>query len=456
MIGFDYGTSNCSIAMMADGQPQIIPLTSVNNQQSNTIASNLYAPDRDIICHWLYQQVSPEQQALFKQSHTQQLQKAQRALRELSFDGIDSELVFGKAALNKYLEDPEEGYYIKSPKSFLGASGLAPAQIQLFEDIVAAMMSNIKKLTEAKLGYEISQTVIGRPINFQGLHGEESNHQAISVLTNAAKRVGFKDVEFQFEPVAAGFEFETSLKQETRVLVVDIGGGTSDCSMLLMGPAFSENENRAEHLLAHSGVRIAGNDFDIQLALQGIMPSLGMNSLLKTGKPMPTASFYQALAINNINEQTEFYSTKNRRNLIQLSRDAKERSIIERLITVHDHKLSYQLVNAAEQAKIALSNQERQVILLNDIDDGLQTIVDKNTLEQANKRTLASIGELMQSAVSQAQCHPDVIFVTGGTAKSPVLSEFIQQQMPNTPVVIGDHFGSVTAGLARWAEKIFK
>ncbi len=442
--------------MMADGQPQIIPLTSVNNQQSNTIASNLYAPDRDIICHWLYQQVSPEQQALFKQSHTQQLQKAQRALRELSFDGIDSELVFGKAALNKYLEDPEEGYYIKSPKSFLGASGLAPTQIQLFEDIVAAMMSNIKKLTEAKLGYEISQTVIGRPINFQGLHGEESNHQAISVLTNAAKRVGFKDVEFQFEPVAAGFEFETSLKQETRVLVVDIGGGTSDCSMLLMGPAFSENENRAEHLLAHSGVRIAGNDFDIQLALQGIMPSLGMNSLLKTGKPMPTASFYQALAINNINEQTEFYSTKNRRNLIQLSRDAKERSIIERLITVHDHKLSYQLVNAAEQAKIALSNQERQVILLNDIDDGLQTIVDKNTLEQANKRTLASIGELMQSAVSQAQCHPDVIFVTGGTAKSPVLSEFIQQQMPNTPVVIGDHFGSVTAGLARWAEKIFK
>ena len=442
--------------MMADGQPQIIPLTSVNNQQSNTIASNLYAPDRDIICHWLYQQVSPEQQALFKQSHTQQLQKAQRALRELSFDGIDSELVFGKAALNKYLEDPEEGYYIKSPKSFLGASGLAPTQIQLFEDIVAAMMSNIKKLTEAKLGYEISQTVIGRPINFQGLHGEESNHQAISVLTNAAKRVGFKDVEFQFEPVAAGFEFETSLKQETRVLVVDIGGGTSDCSMLLMGPAFSENENRVEHLLAHSGVRIAGNDFDIQLALQGIMPSLGMNSLLKTGKPMPTASFYQALAINNINEQTEFYSTKNRRNLIQLSRDAKERSIIERLITVHDHKLSYQLVNAAEQAKIALSNQERQVILLNDIDDGLQTIVDKNTLEQANKRTLASIGELMQSAVSQAQCHPDVIFVTGGTAKSPVLSEFIQQQMPNTPVVIGDHFGSVTAGLARWAEKIFK
>jgi len=451
MIGFDYGTSNCSVAIMADGQPKIIPL-----HNANTIASNLYAPDRDIISHWLCQQLTDNQQEIFKAARGPQLQKGQRALRELAFDGISSNLVFGKAALEKYLEDPEEGYYIKSPKSFLGASGLAPMQIQLFEDIVAAMMSNVKKLTEEKLQREITQTVIGRPINFQGLHGEESNRQAINVLTNAAKRIGFKDVEFQFEPVAAGFEFEASLSKETRVLVVDIGGGTSDCSMLLMGPELSNNDDRTQHLLAHSGVRIAGNDFDIQLALQGIMPSLGMNSLLKTGKPMPTSSFYQALAINNINEQTAFYSAKNRRDLIQLSRDAKETSIVERLVTVHDHKLSYQLVNAAEQAKIALSEQNQQTIDLNDISATLVTEVNRETLRSANKRTLASIADLMQSAVTQAQCKPEVIFVTGGTAKSPVLSEFLQQQMPNIPVVVGDHFGSVTSGLARWAETIYR
>ena len=445
---------------MVNGQPKIIPLiTSLignNNQQSNTIASNLYAPDRDIITHWLCQQLSPEQQVTFKKNRAPQMQKSQRALRELSFDGISSELLFGKAALNKYLEDPEEGYYIKSPKSFLGASGLAPMQIQLFEDIVAAMMSNVKKSMEAQLKREVTQTVIGRPINFQGLHGEESNRQAINVLTNAAKRIGFKDIEFQYEPVAAGFEFETNLMKETKVLVVDIGGGTSDCSMLLMGPEFCDQTNRTQHLLAHSGVRIAGNDFDIQLALQGIMPNLGMNSLLKTGKPMPTSSFYQALAINNINEQTAFYSAKNRRDLIQLSRDAKETAIVERLITVHDHKLSYQLVNAAEQAKIKLSEQESHLIFLDDIEKGLSADVDTTTLKQANNRTLNSIGELMQSAVKQAQSQPDVIFVTGGTAKSPIINDFIQQQMPNIQVVIGDHFGSVTSGLARWAEKIYR
>jgi len=452
MIGFDYGTSNCSVAIMANNQPKIIPL--INNQK--TIPSNLYAPDRDIISHWLYQQLNTEQQGVFKENRPLQLQKAQLALRELTFDGINHDLVFGKAALDKYLEDPEEGYYIKSPKSFLGASGLAPMQIQLFEDIVAAMMSNVKSLTEAKLGREVTQTVIGRPINFQGLHGEKSNQQAITVLTNAAKRIGFKDVEFQFEPVAAGFEFEASLNKENKVLVVDIGGGTSDCSMLLMGPKLSASDDRTEHLLAHSGVRIAGNDFDIQLALQGIMPALGMNSLLKTGKPIPTSSFYQALAINNINEQTAFYSAKNRRDLLQLARDAKETKIIERLVTVHDHKLSYQLVNAAEQAKISLSTQDSQKICLDDIADGLQTTVNNNTLAQANQRTLTSIGDLMQSAVTEAQCQPDVIFVTGGTAKSPMLNQFIQQQMPNTPMIIGDHFGSVTSGLARWAENIYR
>jgi hypothetical chaperone protein len=318
------------------------------------------------------------------------------------------------------------------------------------------MMSNVKTLTEKSLQKEVTQTVIGRPINFQGLHGEESNRQAINVLTNAAQRVGFKDIEFQYEPVAAGFEFEATLTKETRVLVVDIGGGTSDCSMLLMSPSFANKDDRNEHLLAHSGVRIAGNDFDIQLALQGIMPSLGMHSLLKTGKPMPTASYRQALAINNINEQTAFYSAKNRRDLELLSRDAQQTELVERLVTVHDHKLSYQLVNAAEQAKIKLSKKTEQAICLADIDESLTISVNRSTLKKANHNTLASIGKLMQSAVTQAQCQPEVVFVTGGTAKSPVLNEYLSQQMPNIPLVIGDHFGSVSAGLARWANKIYR
>ncbi|MDT0604852.1 molecular chaperone [Thalassotalea castellviae] len=451
MIGFDYGTSNCAVGVMNNDQPTILSL----GDHGRFTPSTLYSPSRDIISHWLYQRLPESAQADFKARRGLSLQRSQNIIRELKLDGISPELSFGQTALDNYLNDPEEGYYIKSPKSFLGASGLVEAQIHLFEDIVAAMMMNIKTHAEQALQKDITKAVIGRPINFQGLKGEESNRQAINVLTNAAKQIGFKDVEFQFEPVAAGFEYEASLSQETKVLVVDIGGGTTDCSMLLMGPEFRESTDRSAHLLSHSGVRIGGNDFDIQLALKGIMPSLGMNSYLKTGKPMPVNSYNQAVAINNVNLQTEFYSQANRRFLEQLKRDAAEPDIFERLLKVHDQKLSYCLVNGAEQAKIALTEAHEANIALDEIDHQLSVEVSRGLMLEASNSQLRQISQMMDSAVKQAGCQPDVIFVTGGTAKSPVLNDYLTAQMPGIPLVIGDHFGSVTVGLARWAKRIF-
>jgi len=451
MIGFDYGTSNCAVAVMENGQPQLVSI----GEHGNFIPSTLYSPSREIIANWLYQQLPESSKANYKTQRKFALQKGQAALRDLQLDGVPTDLSFGKSALARYLEEPEEGYYIKSPKSFLGATGLLPAQIDLFEDIVAAMMSNVKTLAEKAQQKSIDKTVIGRPINFQGLRGEESNRQAINVLTNAAKRVGFKEVEFQYEPVAAGFEYEASLSSETKVLVIDIGGGTTDCSMLLMGPEFIKSTSRESHLLAHSGERVGGNDFDIQLALKGIMPSLGMSSTLKTGKPMPASSFFQAVAINNVNEQTEFYSASNRRYLQSILRDAQDVTAFARLIKVHDNKLSYRLVNGAEQAKIALTDNMQHDISLSDLDDGLHAEVSRELMKTANASQLQQIGFLVDEAITQAGAKPDVVFVTGGTAKSPVLNQYLNTLLPETPLVIGDHFGSVTAGLARWAQRIF-
>jgi hypothetical chaperone protein len=451
MIGFDYGTSNCAVGVMDNNQPKILTL----GDHGRFVPSTLYAPSRDVIVHWLQQQLGSDQQELFKVTRQRQLQKSQNVLRELHLDGISPELSFGKMALSRYLEEPDEGYYIKSPKSFLGASGLVESQIQLFEEIVAAMMSNIKNLAEEKLQKNIEHTVIGRPINFQGLKGEASNQQAITILTNAAKRIGYKYVEFEYEPVAAGFEFEETLQKETKVLVVDIGGGTTDCSMLLMGPQLKNHAIRKDHLLAHSGVRIGGNDFDIQLALKGIMPSLGMNSLLKTGKPMPVNSFNQAVSINNVIEQTEFYSAANKRFLQQLQRDAKESDLIERLINVHDHKLSHMLVNNAEQAKIALTENMQQVIDLSELSAALTTDVDRPLMLNASNGLLKQIGKLINEAIEQASCQPEVMFVTGGSAKSPMLKTFLSQHLPHIPIIVGDHFGSVTAGLTRCAHRKF-
>jgi hypothetical chaperone protein len=451
MIGFDYGTSNSAVGVMENNLPKILSM----GDHGRYVASTLYAPSRDIIANWLHKHLTLTEQEIFRQQRQPQLQRGQNSLRELDLDGNSAELTFGQLALENYLQEPDEGYYIKSPKSFLGASGLVPQQIELFEDIVASMMMNIKTLAEATLGRSIFQVVIGRPINFQGLRSEESNRQAIDILTKAAKRVGFRDVEFQFEPVAAGFEYEVNLTTETKVLVVDIGGGTTDCSMLLMGPKQAIQTDRSNHLLSHSGERVGGNDFDIALALRGFMPSFGLNSLLKTGKPMPVNSFWQAMAINNINDQTEFYSAANGRFLQQLIRDSAHPALISRLLTIQQQRLSYRMVNAAEQSKIALTDNEQHQTDLFDIDNDLSITLGRSHFSSACQRELTSIAGLMKDAITHANCEPDVVFVTGGTAKSPVINQFLQRQFNRIPIVVGDHFGSVTSGLARWASRIY-
>lgn len=149
------------------------------------------------------------------------------------------------------------------------------------------MMLHIRQQAQAQLPEAITQAVIGRPINFQGLGGDEANAQAQGILERAAKRAGFKDVVFQYEPVAAGLDYEATLQEEKRVLVVDIGGGTTDCSLLLMGPQWRSRLDREASLLGHSGCRIGGNDLDIALAFKNLMPLLGMGGETEKGIALP-------------------------------------------------------------------------------------------------------------------------------------------------------------------------
>lgn len=452
MIGFDYGTSNCAMAHMVNDRPQMVRL----GQHGSYMPSALYAPDRELIVNQLANLLSESLRSDFVKAKAGLLSRGREAIEELQLDGIDTNLSFGQFALERYLDDPGEGFYIKSPKSFLGSTGLLPPQIQFFEHVVAAMMAETKRHLDAQMGDEQTQVVIGRPINFQGHDAEKSNEQAIEVLTKAAKTVGFKHVEFQYEPVAAGFEYEAQLTSETMVLVVDIGGGTTDCSMLKMGPQNKTQINREQDLLGHAGKRIGGNDFDIQLALKQIMPNLGLGTFLKTGKPMPVSSYFDAVAINNVHAQSQFYSDENGRFLKELILDAQQPELVARLRDVYLNRSSHQLVHAAERTKIGLSSEEQIKLPLDFVATDLFQGIDRLAMLESTSRELQSIIELMKDAIAQAGVKPDVIFVTGGTAKSPVITQFIESEFGATPIAIGDHFGSVTAGLARWAQLIYR
>ncbi|PIJ56524.1 molecular chaperone, partial [Erwinia sp. OLMDLW33] len=349
-IGFDYGTANCSVAIMENGAPKLLPL----EQGSPYLPSMLCAPTRDAVSEWLFR----HHQVPTPQAENQALLRRALAFnREEDIEVLPGSVKFGLASLAQYMDDPEEVWFVKSPKSFLGASGLKPQQVAFFEDLVCAMMLQIRHSAQSALNDSVTQAVIGRPVNFQGLGGDDANQQAEGILARAASRAGFSDVVFQFEPVAAGLDFEATLSKETRVLVVDIGGGTTDCSMLLMGPQWHDKADRKQSLLGHSGCRVGGNDLDIMLAFKELMPLLGLGGETVKGTGLPALPWWNAVAINDVPAQSDFYAAASRKLLQDLIRDAAEPQKVQRLLKVWQQHLGYRLVRAAEESKIALSQQ---------------------------------------------------------------------------------------------------
>ncbi|MBK0366703.1 molecular chaperone [Salmonella enterica] len=385
-IGFDYGTANCSVAIMRDGHPQL--LTMENN--SALLPSMLCAPTREAVSEWLYRHhdvpaTDDETQAL--------LRRAIRYNREEDIEVCAQSVQFGLASLAHCID---------------------------------------------------------------GLGGDDANRQAQGILERAAKRAGFQEVVFQYEPVAAGLDYEATLREEKRVLVVDIGGGTTDCSMLLMGPQWRQRADRENSLLGHSGCRVGGNDLDIALAFKNLMPLLGMGGETEKGIALPVLPWWNAVAINDVPAQSDFYSSANGRLLNDLVRNAREADKVALLLKVWRQRLSYRLVRCAEESKIALSGQADVTARLPFISDDLAVAISQQGLEAALDQPLARILEQVQLALDSAQEKPDVIYLTGGSAPSPLIKKALSEQLPGIPVAGGDDFGSVTAGLARWAEVVFR
>jgi hypothetical chaperone protein len=318
------------------------------------------------------------------------------------------------------------------------------------------MMANIKRNIESSLNKQVDETVIGRPINFHNKGGEQSNIQAEDILRRAARRAGFKNIEFQFEPVAAGLEYEASLTSDKNVLVVDMGGGTSDCSLIRMGPSWVGKQERSESLLGHAGSFVGGNDIDIHLASKSFMFEFGKDTDAKNGLPMPNMPFWECIAINDVIAQKVFYSRSNYRELKTMQSGAKDPDKLARLLQVYDHTLGHSIVAEAERTKIALSNKDHFTAAIKLPSECIDIPISVQQMEKSIYRPVLKIQKLVQETLAQAQVQPDEIFITGGSARSPIIRAAIKSVVGNVPIANGDYEGSVTAGLARWANLCFR
>ncbi len=452
--GFDFGTSNCAMGVI-NQDSQKVQLLAID-QGEVFMPSAVYALHRDLICEATARLLpSQEAQSNFQAQRENQLNSARRVRLVEDIPSSEQAVFVGQEAFEQYLGFPDEGYFVKSVKSFLGGSGLQAQTVQFFEDIVTVMMLTVKQRAEQSLGQMIDHTVIGRPVNFQGVYPEESNRRAIEILTTSAKRAGFKSVEFLFEPLAAGLDFELGLEQNQTVLVVDVGGGTTDCSMVRMGPQFRNKDERADDVLGNSGNRVGGNDFDIQLAGDRLMPLFGINSNFKDGTAIPSQVFWRAVRTNNVGDQTIFNDKSTDYNLHQYLVDCEHKDLLQRFIKLRKEKKNHQLVRVAEQTKIRLSGEESAQVDLSFVEEALACTVTRDQFSQAVERQVEAMIKLIDEVILQAGCRPDLVYITGGAAKAQVVREAINRKLQGTEIIDGDHFGSVTKGLAVKAQSLF-
>jgi hypothetical chaperone protein len=437
--GIDFGTSNCTAGWLSSEEPQL----AIMDGESPYLSSALYierrkADDDDL-------------------SHDSDEPYLNESLSRLLAQGAKVHL--GQAAHQQYSANPLAGVFIRSPKSMLG-SRLTPAQSQIYRQICTLMLKEIKGKAEQHQGNTrekaMDYAVLGRPVHFQGIDGALGDERAETILRQAAADVGFREVQFAYEPVAAAMEFERRLSKEQLVLVVDIGGGTSDISFIRLGPDRMALQDRSQDLLGHAGRRIGGVDMDIKLAIYSLMPLLGRGTQALTGRPLPNSLFSDAVNIIDIQAQENFYRPQTQAEIQQLLLQAMEPTKVARLQQLYQQHLSYYLVQAAEEAKIKLADQMETEVSLVRVEAELSQLISSEQLDQSIYQELNGIQKLISQSLADASTQPDCIFLTGGASAARGIQALLRTMLPDTPLIHGDRFGSVGKGLCSIAARTFR
>ncbi|WP_120993652.1 Hsp70 family protein [Stutzerimonas urumqiensis] len=364
--------------------------------------------------------------------------------------------VFGRQALAEYLEG-YEGRLMRSLKSLLGSKLLKSETTVLgsavpFKDILGLFLGTLKQRAEAAAGQAFEEVVLGRPVFFVD-DDEKADREAADTLAAVARKLGFREVSFQFEPIAAAFDYESRIEREERVLIVDIGGGTSDFSLVRLSPERRRLDDRRDDVLATGGVHVGGTDFDKQLSLHGVMPLFGYGSRMKSDAPMPTASHLNLATWHTINA---VYSAASQRSLQSMRYDIVDPTGIDRLFRLIDQRAGHWLAMQVEDGKIALTEAQAHRIDLQRIEPALEVLLTRATFEQTLAPLLARIDASIAELLTRAGVLPDqvdTLFFTGGSSAIPALRQQVAQRFAQARQVEGNRFGSIGSGLAIEAKK---
>ncbi|MFD1702511.1 Hsp70 family protein [Methylopila henanensis] len=357
----------------------------------------------------------------------------------------------GRAAMSAYL-DGEPGRLMRSLKSVLGTSLIDEAtQVGRdrvrFRDVIASYLAIVKRRAEAATGASLDAVVHGRPVHFVD-GDDEGDARAEATLREIAQSVGFREVSFQYEPVAAALDYERSVAAEELALIADIGGGTSDFTVVRLSPDRRGRDDRAADILANDGVRVGGVDFDRRLSLGEVMPLLGFRSPMKRRElEAPSSWFHELATWSSINK---LYDGRAVRQIRETRREAARPELLDRLIRVIESEGGHGIAAEVEGAKIRLSETEETAVPLGWAEPRLAAAVRRERFVGHTGALTAKIAERIGRCLAAAGVGPeriDAVFLTGGSTRIPHVRAAILGAVPAARPVEGDVFGSVGLGL---------
>ncbi len=403
--GIDFGTSNSTLADVAEGAPALAPLEAGKTTLPSAVFYGHEAEDRFLI---------------------------------------------GRAAVEAYV-DGASGRLMRALKSILSQSlihEITPVFKRKisFAGIIAQYLGEVKARAEKQLQKELTQVVMGRPVQFVD-NDAAADAFAEKTLQDIAHSIGFKEVSFQFEPVAAALEFERQLSGEKLALIADLGGGTSDFSAIRLGGKRNPKDRRHD-ILANTGIRVGGTDFDRCLSTAEFMPSFGYGSHMKRADlDVTSAPFWDLSTWSSVHN---LYEPKFMTLLKAIRYDAQKPELIERFIHLVNERRCHSLLMQVEDSKIALSEAHTTMSDLGWLEKNLQISVNREAFERSAADQYAKLERTLSNCIKLAGLSPsqiDVIFFTGGTSLIPSVRRTITRAIPDAETVNGDQFGAVGLGL---------
>lgn len=418
-IGLDFGTTNSSLAVRGDDGEVSVATFPSQSGPTESFRSILYFPPK-----------------------TSAHLAGRRALA-------------GPSAIARYLEDEPKGRLIQSVKSFAAnrtfTSTVISGRPYTFSNLAAIIIRELITEAEQQLGRLGDRVTVGRPVRFAGAESAEDEAFGVSRLTAALHACGFRHIQFEYEPVGAAYFYESTLAAEELVLVADFGGGTSDFSIVRVGPGARTKYLPQQRIVANAGLPVAGDTFDAAIIRNLVSPHLGAGTEYRSvDKRLPIPAWLY-LNLERWHYLSFLKAPDTMRLLRALKVEALEPHRIAALIHLVDNDLGYELHRAVQSVKVALSSADQARFVFEDGEIRINQPVTRASFEGWIAPHLQSIAGTVDDLLQSCGVQPAAInrvFLTGGSAFVPAVRAIFAARFGSEKLLGGNEFTSVAKGLA--------